>query len=57
MLQPDFLVNFRSGVSCNTEKNLINSRVWIQTALNIVKGVAFVLLPHLKKSGVNGAVK
>lgn len=98
MLQPDFLVNFRSSASCNSEKNIINSRAWIQTAINISKGietksynaerlkgylpelrgmtvkkpaeflprmreifaecgVAFVLLPHLKNSGVNGAVK
>ena len=98
MMQPDFLVNFRSGSSNTTEKNIINSRAWIQTAMNIAKGietkpfnaeklksylpklrsltiqkpevfmlrmneifaecgVAFVLLPHLKNSGVNGAVK
>lgn len=98
MLRPDFLVNFRSSSSCNSQKNIINSRAWIQTAINISKsietqpydaeklkgylpelrsmtvkkpeeffprmreifaecGVAFVLLPHLKNSGVNGAVK
>ena len=98
MLQPDFLVNFKSSLSYNSEKNLINSRAWIQTAINISKGietkpynaeklkgylaelkdmigdepnvflprmreifaecgVAFVLLPHLKNSGVDGAVK
>ncbi len=98
MLQPDFLVNFRSSSSCNSKKNIINSRAWIQTAMNISRsietkpynanilksylpelrsmtvkkpeeflprmreifaecGVAFVLLPHLKNSGVNGAVK
>ncbi len=98
MLQPDFLVNFRSGSVCNSEKNIINSRAWIQTAMNISRnietdsynaeklkgylpeirgmtvkkpeeflprmreifaecGIAFVLLPHLKNSGVNGAVK
>lgn len=98
MLQPDFLVNFRSGPSYNSAKNIINSRAWIQTAINISKGIetepynaeklkgylpelrgmtvkkpedflprmleifaecgiAFVLLPHLKNSGVNGAVK
>lgn len=98
LLQPDFLVNFRSGTSNVGEKNIINSRAWIQTAMNIAKdittspynpeklkaylpelramtlqkpeifyprmkeifaecGVAFVLLPHLKNSGVNGAVK
>ena len=96
--EPDFLVNFRTGISNVEEKNIINSRAWIQTAINISKtietkpfdakkmvsflpelrgmtlqspdtfyprmkeifsecGVAFVLLPHLKNSGVNGAVK
>lgn len=98
MLRPDFMVNFRSGTSDKSEKKVINSRAWIQTAMNIAKtietepynaqklkeylpelrdmtiqspeiflprmrkifaecGVAFVLLPHLKNSGVNGAVK
>jgi len=98
MLQPDFLINFRTGISTNSEKNVINSRAWIQTAMNLSKsvetcpydanklksylpelrsmtiqkpseflprmreifsecGVAFVLLPHLKNAGVNGAVK
>lgn len=98
MLQPDFLVNFRSVSTRNCEKNIINSRAWIQTAMNMAKsietkpfdaeklkyylpelrnmtiqkpevfiprmhqifaecGVAFVLLPHLKNSGINGAVK
>ena len=96
--EPDFLVNFRTGISTVEEKNIINSRAWIQTAMNISRnistepfnakklvsylpelrgmtiqspdifyprmkeifaecGVAFVLLPHLKNSGVNGAVK
>lgn len=96
--QPDFLVNFRSGTSKVSEKNIINSKAWIQTAMNFAKeiktepfnpvklkkflpelrgmtvkkpeefvprmeeifsscGVAFVLIPHLKNSGVNGAVK
>lgn len=98
MMQPDFLVNFRTGISTTSEKNVINSRAWIQTAINLSKsvetkpfdagklkaylpelrgmtvqkpsvflprmreifsecGVAFVLLPHLKNAGVNGAVK
>lgn len=98
MLQPDFLVNFRIGISTTSEKNVINSRAWIQTAINLSKnietcpfdanrlkaslpelrrmtvqkpneflprmrkifsecGVAFILLPHLKNAGVNGAVK
>lgn len=98
LAQPDFLVNFRSGVSDFQTKNVINSRAWIQTAINCSQsistksfsaeklkgylpelrsmtvqspdaflprmreifadcGVAFVLLPHLKNSGVNGAVK
>lgn len=96
--EPDFLVNFRTGINTVEEKNIINSRAWIQTAINKAKeintepfdskkltaylpkfremtvqdpsvfyprmkelfaecGVSFVLLPHLKNSGVNGAVK
>lgn len=98
LLTPDFLINYRTGVSCVTEKNIINSKAWVQTAINISNeietnkydaeklkfflteirgmtnqkseeflprikdvfaecGVAFVMLPHLKNSGVNGAVK
>ena len=98
MAQPDFLVNFRKGINDFQTINLINSRAWIQTAINCSKniktepfnadklrsclpeiksmmeqkpevflprmheifagcGVAFVLLPCLKNSGVNGAVK
>jgi addiction module HigA family antidote len=98
MLQPDFLVNFRTVKTTTSEKNVINSRAWIQTAINLSKtietksfdanrlkellpelrgmtiqnpddflprmreifaecGVAFILLPHLKNAGVNGAVK
>lgn len=98
MLKPDFLVNFRSGTSDSSEKKVVNSRAWIQTAMNMADsietkpydaqklkgylpelrsmtvqdpavflprmreifaecGVVFVLLPHLKNSGVNGAVK
>lgn len=96
--QPDFLVNYRTAIQTVCEKNIINSNAWVQTALNIGKGittskydakklrshlneirdmtlqnpkefyprlveifascgVAFVDLPHLKNSGVNGAVK
>ena len=96
--EPDFLVNFRTGISNVEEKNIINSRAWIQTAMNLARGietkpfdrkklvsylpelrsmtlqrpevfyprmkeifsecgVVFILLPHLKNSGVNGAVK
>ncbi len=96
--QPDFLVSFRSGTSNESDKKRINSRAWIQAAMNSAEGidtrpfdaermkayltelrkmtvqkpeqfvprlkeifadcgVAFVLLPHLKNSGVNGAVK
>lgn len=98
LLQPDFLVNFRAGISTWEEKNMINARAWLQTALNVSAsiqtepfdaeklkkylpeirtmtlqdpaaflprlrelfaecGVAFVLLPYLKNSGINGAVK
>ena len=98
LLKPDYLVNFRSSNTPETEKNRVNSSAWIQTAINKAHeietkpfdakklkaylpelrsmtvrdpkeflprmkeifaecGVAFVLLPHLKNSGVNGAVK
>ncbi len=98
LMQPDFLVNYRAGIANSARKNMINSRAWIQTAINLstdVKtkpynaeklrtylpelrsmtvqkperflprmrdifaecGVVFVLLPHLRNSGVNGAVK
>ena len=98
LCEPDFLVNFRSGVKSFEQKNLINARAWVQTALNVAQGkpikpfsaerlrdylpeirgmtlqkpaiflprlkyifadcgVSFVLLPHLKNSGINGAVK
>ena len=96
--QNDFLVNFRTGIATVEDKNVINSRAWLQTALNVAAGietepfhadklkayipeiramtlqdsevflprlreifsdcgVAFVLLPYLKNSGINGAVK
>lgn len=96
--EPDFLVNYRSVISEKEMKNIVNSRAWLQTALNLSKdiktkpfncgnlkaslseirgmtiqepevfiprlreifsecGVAFVILPHLKNSGINGAVK
>ena len=96
--QNDFLVNFRTGIATVEDKNIINSRAWLQTALNVAArietapfnadklkayipeirtmtlqdpevflprlreifsdcGVAFVLLPYLKNSGINGAVK
>lgn len=96
--QPDFLVNYRTGIPNVETKNIVNSRAWIQTAINCSRaietspfnaeklkrylpelrsmtvqesevflprmrkmfadcGVAFVLLPHLRNSGVNGAVK
>jgi len=98
LLQQVFLVNFKKGVPNFETKNVINSKAWIQTAINYSKsidtkpfnaerlkaylpelramtiqkpeefiprmsqifadcGVAFVLLPHLRNSGVNGAVK
>ena len=98
LLKPDYLVNFRSCNTPESEKNRVNSGAWIQTAINKAYeietkpfdakrlkaylpelrsmtvrdpeeflprmreifaecGVAFVLLPHLKNSGVNGAVK
>ena len=98
LLKKDFLVNYRTATKNFNEKNIINSRVWLQTAINVGRniqtanfnatklksylpeirsmtlqnpdiflprlkeifsecGVTFVLLPYLKNSGVNGAVK
>lgn len=98
LLEEDFLVNFRTGISTVEEKNMINSKAWLQTVINFGKdmdtdifdvkklkgylpeirnmavkdpseflprlkeifrecGVSFVLLPSLKNSGINGAVK
>lgn len=98
LAQPDFLANFRTGISSVKEKNIVNAQAWLQTAINFAKqiktepfnaeklksylpeirnmtlqdpavflprlrsifsecGVAFVLLPHLKNSGINGVVK
>jgi len=98
LAQPDFLANFRTGISSIEEKNIVNSQAWLQTAINYAKeietesfsadklksylpeirnmtvqepdvflprlrnifaecGIAFVLLPHLKNSGINGVVK
>lgn len=33
--QSDFLVNFRTGIATVEDKNIINSRAWLQTALNV----------------------
>lgn len=33
--EKDFLVNYRSAITNVTEKNIINSRVWLQTAINM----------------------
>mgnify|MGYP003277189085 CR=1 FL=1 len=98
LLREDLLVNYRSSSESLNEKNIVNSKAWLQTAINIGKdmqvesfnesklekyipeiremtlqnpdvflprlkeifsecGVSFVLLPHLKNSGINGAVK
>lgn len=94
----DFLVNLRNNISKPSEKNRVNSKAWLQTAINLGRqmevapfdkeklieslytirkltrkdpsefypklveifsscGVAFVILPHLPSSGINGAVK
>jgi len=98
LLDKDFLVNYRTGITVMEEKNMISSRAWLQVALNEGKnietkpfdakilgkyiseirgmtvkqpseflprlkevfkecGISFVLLPSLKNSGINGAVK
>ena len=33
----DFLANYRSGLTNIKEKNVINSKIWLQTAINIAK--------------------
>lgn len=96
LLNRNFIVNYRSS-SNFSDKNIINSKAWLQTAINLGKcldvkpfnksklieyipeiremstqtpevflprieaifsecGVRFVVLPHLKNSGINGAV-
>lgn len=35
MLTPDFLISFKTDNDSLSEKNIINSRAWIQTAINI----------------------
>lgn len=98
LMRPDFLVNYRTAIQTVSEKNVLNSNAWVQTAINIGSeietdkynsrrlkshlseirnmtlqdpkvflprlheilsscGIALVILPHLKNSGVNGAVK
>lgn len=98
LAKPDFLANFRTGISTVETKNIVSAQAWLQTAINFAKqiktepfsaeklksylpeirnmtvqtpeifvprlhnifaecGVAFVLLPHLKNSGINGVVK
>lgn len=97
LLTQDILVNYRVGIGEMKEKNILNSKVWLQTAINMGRnietkpfnkykletyipkireltvqesnvfipklknifiecGVSFVTLPHLKNSGINGAV-
>lgn len=35
--QKDFLINYRTGVNQINDKNIINSRAWVQTAINMGK--------------------
>ena len=37
--QPDFLANFRSGISDVEEKNIVNAQAWLQTAINYSKEI------------------
>jgi HTH-type transcriptional regulator/antitoxin HigA len=39
LLEEDFLVNYRTGISTVEEKNLINSKAWLQTAINFGKSM------------------
>ena len=97
LLESGFLVSFRN-VENNDKRNIVNSKAWLQVALNLAKkvetkpynykklkgylqefrdmtledpniflpkmrrmfsecGVIFVVIPHLKGSGINGAIK
>ena len=98
LLKDDFLVNYRVATSNINDNHIINTKAWLQTAINIGKntdskpfdakklelyipeirkmtlqnpsiflprlkeifydcGVTLVLLPHLRNSDINGAVK
>lgn len=35
----DFLINYRTGISNINEKNVINSKAWVQTAINMGKQI------------------
>ena len=37
----DFLVNYRTSLNSTSEKNIINSQAWLQTAINFSKSVDF----------------
>lgn len=39
LLEEDFLVNYRTGISTIEEKNIINSKAWLQTAINFGKNI------------------
>jgi HTH-type transcriptional regulator/antitoxin HigA len=95
---PNMLANFRMSNQKMNDKNILNSNIWLQTALNVADeidvepynekkleknievirrmtiqkpnvffdnlnsllnecGVAFVILPHLSNSGINGVTK
>lgn len=36
LLEPDFLVSFRN-VENNDKRNIVNSKAWLQVALNLAK--------------------
>ncbi|MSS64614.1 HigA family addiction module antitoxin [Velocimicrobium porci] len=37
--EEDFLVNYRTGITNIEKKNIINSRIWLQTAINFGKNI------------------
>lgn len=39
LLKSEFLVNYRTATSTVSEKNIINSKVWLQTAINFGKKI------------------
>ena len=98
MTEPDFLISYKTQSDNTDQKHMINSKAWVQTAINMAEsitvnpydpiklkkllpkfrelttqdftssichikelladaGVAFVLLPPLKNSYIDGAVK
>ena len=39
LAQPDFLANFRTGITSVEDKHIVNAQAWLQTALNYAKEI------------------